>query len=93
MVDALYRRHTLLVTLDTKLLDFDLINEFYQNDDDFSQIFQQCSKGTCKGFCIHEGFLLETKTFVILGGSLRRLLITKSHEGRLMVNFGVNKTS
>ena len=45
IVDALSRRHTFLVTLETKILGFDHIKELYQSDDDFSnleKLFHEC---------------------------------------------------
>jgi len=39
VVETLFRRHTLVVTLETKFLGFDHIKELYQNDDKFSQNF------------------------------------------------------
>jgi len=63
--DALSRRHTLFVTLETKYLGFGHIKKLYQNDNDFSQVFQECSKGSCKEFSIHDNFHFKDKNLWI----------------------------
>jgi len=44
VVDALPRRHTLLVSLDAQILGFDNKKELYEHDRYFSSIFVSCSK-------------------------------------------------
>jgi len=44
VVDALSRRYILLINLETIVLGFDHIKEFYQNDYNFSQIFMNVLK-------------------------------------------------
>ena len=50
VVDALSRRYTLLNVLDVQYLGFDHIKELYNDDLDFSLIYQECSKGGHKDF-------------------------------------------
>ena len=61
VVDALSRRYTLLNVLDVKYLGFDHIKELYNDDLDFSLIYQECSKGGHKDFFLHNGFLFKGK--------------------------------
>ena len=89
--DALSRRHTLLNVLDTQYLGFDHIKEIYEDDLDFSLIFQECSKGGHKDFFLHDGFLFKGKRLCVPQGSLRKSLVKEAHEGNLMGHFGLEK--
>jgi len=88
VAEALSRRHTMLNVLDTKYLSFDHIKEIYQDDLDFSHIYQECSKGGYKDFFIHDGFLFKGKKLCVPQGSLRQSLVREAHEGGLMGHFG-----
>ena len=57
VADALSRRHTLLTTLDAKLLGFELMKELYKDDMDFLHAYANCGKFEFKKFYVH-GFLV-----------------------------------
>ena len=44
VADALSRRYTLLTSLHTKLLGFELLKELYVSDADFGQIWAACAE-------------------------------------------------
>ena len=45
VADALSRRHSLLTTLDARVLGFEMMREHYVSDDDFGPILSLCGKG------------------------------------------------
>jgi len=69
---------TSLVNLEIKVLGFNHIKEFYEDDREFFKVFEECSKGSCKGFFIHEGSLFRGKNLCIPKGSLRKILIKEA---------------
>jgi len=79
VVDALSRRHTLLVMLDVKLLDFEHIKELYLHIHGFSQAYALCHHNAHNGFVKHEEFCLRLVNFahpnVPLGSYLLRKLM------------------
>jgi len=92
VVNALFRRYTLLNVLDVQYLGFDHTKELYNDDINFSLIYQECSKGGHKDFFLHNGFLFKEKRLCVPQGSLRQSLVREAHEGGLMGHFGVAKT-
>ncbi|XP_073526451.1 uncharacterized protein [Phyllobates terribilis] len=93
VADALSRRHTLLTTLDSKVLGFTYIKELYSNDSDFCDIYVHClEKGPLGKFYLFEGFLFKVDRVCIPKCSLRLLLVEESHKGGLMGHFGRDKT-
>jgi len=93
VADALSRRHTLFVTLDSKVLGFAYIKELYDDDIDFALVYKDClEKGSCDKFFTHEGFLFKIDKVCIPRCSLRLLLIEEAHKGALMGHFGRDKT-
>lgn len=92
VADALSRRYEILVTLNAKVMGFEYIKELYENDSDFSQIFQSCANGAFQKFYKNEGFLFKENRLCVPLCSLRELLVRESHCGGLMGHFGVPKT-
>ena len=92
VADAFSRRYTLLNVLDVQHLGFDHTKELYNDDLDFSLIYQECSKGGHKDFFIQNGFLFKGKKLCVPQGSLRQSLVREEHERGLTGHFGVAKT-
>jgi len=66
--------------------------ELYEKYEQFASIFASCLKKPCDGFYLSEGHLFNKGKLCIPQGSIRKLLVTKSHEGGLMDHHGVDKT-
>ncbi|KAG8489261.1 hypothetical protein CXB51_017317 [Gossypium anomalum] len=92
VADALSRRYTLLLYLDSKILGFTLLKDAYVNDSDFGEIFTACEKGSFENFYRYDGYLFREGKLCIPCGSVRDLLVHEAHSGGLMGHFGVNKT-
>nr|KYP35911.1 Retrovirus-related Pol polyprotein from transposon 17.6 [Cajanus cajan] len=92
VVDALSRRHALLVSFGSQFLGFDHIKELYSNDSEFNDYYTQYLAKPQRGFYISEGYLYKEGRICIPQGSTRKLLVKESHEGGLMGHFGVEKT-
>ncbi|CAL0324739.1 unnamed protein product [Lupinus luteus] len=86
-VDALLRRHTLLATLETKLLGFKCIKKLYVDDNDVVDLYNKCENVVVNGYYRQYGFLLEN-CLCMVKVSIRDLLVKESHEGGLMGHFG-----
>ena len=92
VADALSRRYALLSTLDVKLLGFEHVKEWYENDPDFSNAYAACEKYAFSGFHRVDGYLFKENKFCVPKCSTRELLVREAHEGGLMGHFGVSKT-
>ncbi|RDY10284.1 hypothetical protein CR513_05222, partial [Mucuna pruriens] len=80
VANALSRRHTLIVMLETKMLGLDFINKLYEKDIDFCDPYTMCTNATLR------------KKLSVLMSSIRQLLVKKAHEDGLMGHFGELKT-
>lgn len=92
VANALSRHYSLLTALDAKLLDLELMKELYNQDVDFVDVYASCMKSGLDKYFVHDGFLFYLHKVCIPHGSIRDLLIKKSHGGGLMGHFGVSKT-
>ncbi|XP_024016242.1 uncharacterized protein LOC112089725 [Eutrema salsugineum] len=92
VADVLSRRYTLINTIEEKVMGFEHIKESYEDDPDFSDIYQECQKRVFGLFYLHDGFLFRDKRLCIPHGLMRKLLMRESHKGGLMGHFGVDKT-
>ncbi|XP_071939170.1 uncharacterized protein [Coffea arabica] len=92
VADALSRRHTLITTLDAKLLGFEFLKEFYAIDSDFGEIFKSLPRHSREHYFISQGFLYYKDKLYIPKSSIRTLLVREAHGGGLMGYFGIAKT-
>ncbi|XP_071920674.1 uncharacterized protein [Coffea arabica] len=92
VADALSRRHTLITTLDAKLLGFEFLKEFYATDLDFGEIFNSLPRHSREHYFISQGFLYYKDKLCIPKSSMRTLLVREAHGGGLMGHFGIAKT-
>ena len=92
VADALSRRHTLIVTMEAKIMGFEHIKESYATDLDFNEAFRNTEKGAFGPYYQHGGFLFKGKRLCIPKGAMRELLVREAHGGGLMGHFGRDKT-
>ena len=92
MTDAVSRRPSLLTIMQTSVISFGYIKEFYATDPNFGEIWKKCLEGPQRMFVIREGFLYYGKQLCIPQGSLRESIMREAHEGGLAGYFGHSKT-
>ena len=92
VADALSRRHTLLTTLQAKVVGFEVIKELYKDDPDFRKAWNYTEAQPFQQFHRHEDFLFRGKTLCIPQCSLREAIIWEAHNGGLAGHFGRDKT-
>ncbi|XP_074298949.1 uncharacterized protein LOC141629936 [Silene latifolia] len=92
VADALSRRHSLLTTLEVRLLGFETLKNYYQDDDDFGEIYRDFKQGTVQGYVVQDEFLFKGNRLCVPKHSIRELLVREAHEGGLAGHFGVQKT-
>lgn len=71
VADALSSRHTLLSTMQVKVVGFEVIKELNKDDLFFGNIWAECSKGPFKQFLLQDGFLFKKNCFGIPMCSLK----------------------
>lgn len=92
VVDALSRRHSLLSTMQVKVLGFEVLKELYQDDPFFQGFWDQCANRSCDCYILHEVFLFNGTKLCIPDSSLREAIIAKAYGGCLAGHFGRDKT-
>jgi hypothetical protein len=85
-MDALSQRYV-LNTLNTRLLGFKHVKEFYVDDDDFGQMYRQCEHLAFDKYFRHVEFLVKDKRLCMSKYSLCKLLVRQAHKGSLMGHF------
>lgn len=92
VVDALSRRHSLLTTMQMKVLGFEVLNELYQDVPYFGTILIACLKGHFNHFVLLDGFFFKDNWLCIPQCFLREAIIVEGHGGGLAGHFGRDKT-
>lgn len=92
VADALSRRHSLLRVLSSRVLGFELVKEYYKEDEKLREVLEACSKGSHGAYVIHGGFIFRRERLSIPSCSIRELLVREAHGGGLAGHFGMNKT-
>ncbi|CAG7870748.1 unnamed protein product, partial [Brassica rapa] len=92
VADALSQRHTLITTMEAKIMGFEQLKMSYETDLDFSELYSNTAKGAMGPFYQQDGFLFKEKRMCIPHGSMRDLLTREAHGGGLMGHFGRDKT-
>lgn len=93
MVDALFKKYILLSTLNMKLLRFEYMKDLYENNSDFSNVYNVYEKLAYSKFYRLDEYLFRENKLYMLDSSLCELLLRKAHDDSLMEHFGVRKTS
>ena len=78
--------------LDACVLGFEHQKVLYVEDEDFGELFAECSKHPKEDFLIQEGFLFKGTRLCVPWCSTRELLIREVHRGSLPRHNGENKT-
>lgn len=92
MADALSRRYSLISMLSSKLLGFELLRAYYENDVDFKELISKSVAGAGGEFVIQDGFLFRGNRLYIPRHPIRELLVREAQGGGLAGHFGVAKT-
>jgi hypothetical protein len=92
VADALSRRHTLLSTLQVKVIGFETVKELYKDDPDFQKFWNATETQSSQDYYRHEGFLFKGKALCIPQCSLREAIVWEAHDGGLSGHFGRDKT-
>lgn len=72
-------------------MGFENIKGLYEVDLDFQEAYKETSKAAYGAFYQQECFLFRDKRLCIPQGSMRELVIRKTHGGKRMSHFGQDK--
>ncbi|GKV53725.1 hypothetical protein SLEP1_g60242, partial [Rubroshorea leprosula] len=92
VADALSRQHALLTSLQMKVTGFEVIKELYEDDHDFSNIWQATSNQAFQQYHRQQDYLFKGNRLCVPRCSLRDSIIWEVHNGGLAGHFGRDKT-
>ena len=78
--------------LDACVLGFEHLKALHVEDEDFGELYVDCSKHPKGDFLIQEGFLFKGTRLCVLRCSTRELLIREAHGGSLAGHYEEKKT-
>ena len=78
--------------VDSKILGFELIKEYYEQDPNFRVVYNMCQNESFGHYNIIDGFLFKANKVCVPKCATRELLIREAHGGGVAGHFGVNKT-
>ena len=84
VADALSRRHSLLSTMQVKVIGIEVLKDLYEEDPYFAKSWEECSKGPYHQFLLQDCYLFKGYKLCIPQCSLREAIITEAHEGGLV---------
>lgn len=82
----------MLAILETKVLGFEMIKDFYCTDPEFQELYRQCQIEPQRPFTVQQGFLFKGNILCIPKTPLRYALVREVHEGAFAGHFGIQKT-
>lgn len=98
VVDALSRRHSLLIEMKVEVLGFDEMKELYDVGLDFFEAQRECRAPNLADhiskydeYLIQEGMLFKGIQLCFPRSSMRLNLIKEKHSGGLVGHFGIDK--
>ncbi|GKV35062.1 hypothetical protein SLEP1_g43380 [Rubroshorea leprosula] len=92
VANSLSRRHALLTSLQMKVTGFEVIKELYEDDPDFSNIWQATSNQAFQQYHRQQDYLFKGNRLCVPRCSLRDSIIWEAHNGGLAGHFGRDKT-
>jgi len=82
----------LLTTLGVNVLGFEVLKDFYKDDQHFGLIWEKCLKAPFNQFLLQDGYLFKGIRLCIPQCSLREMILNEAHDGVLSGHFGRDKT-
>ena len=92
MADALSRKHSLLSSMEVRVIGFATFKDLYENDVDFRGVWTSCQQGSFQPFSIFDGFLFKNSALCVPCCSLRLTILAEANGGALGGHFGRDKT-
>ncbi|XXG79359.1 hypothetical protein AAC387_Pa09g0449 [Persea americana] len=93
VADALSRRHSLLSTMQVKVVGFEVLKELYKDDPFFGKVWEECSQAvSSRPFLFQDEYIFRGNRLCIPQSSLREAIIDEAHGGGLGGHFGGDKT-
>ena len=92
VADALSRKHSLLSSMQVKVVGLEILKELYKDDSFFGRIWRECENGSYNQYQLHDGFLFKGNRLCIPQCSLRESIIIEAHGSAVGGHFGRDKT-
>ncbi|XP_020700689.2 uncharacterized protein LOC110112721 [Dendrobium catenatum] len=93
VADALSRKRSLLIQLQTQITGFDCLRDLYADDPEFCNIWKQCQLAQPpEDYSIRHGYLFKKNLLCIPVSSWRLQLIREAHSGALAAHAGRDNT-
>ncbi|GJX52913.1 RNA-directed DNA polymerase, partial [Tanacetum coccineum] len=89
--DALSRRHSLITSLQPKILGFDLLSDEYTSDPYFGELYASFQSHATSEYHVLNGFLFKRQRLCVPRHSIRLTIIQEAHEGGLAGHLGAEK--
>ncbi|GJX05545.1 RNA-directed DNA polymerase [Tanacetum coccineum] len=85
------RMHSLITSLQLKILGFDLIPDEYTSDPYFKELYASCQSHATGEYHVLNGFLFKRQQLYVPCHSIRLTIIQEAHEGGLAGHLGAEK--
>ncbi|KAF3621972.1 hypothetical protein FXO37_32515 [Capsicum annuum] len=99
VADALFRKHVIVSTLSSKLMEFESLNSLFPEDPYFAPIFREDEAMgrerrplDSSPYIVFDGFLFWGRRLCVSSSSWRELFVREAHDDGLIGHFGIDKT-
>jgi len=81
MLDAMFKRHVLIYTIETKFFGLKFLKAMYLYDFEYSKTFIACTQFSTNGFFRHNSYLSKRKKLCMPKCSTRDLSLRETRKG------------